>query len=72
MEHHANLLWIPLASPYNTNQVGANDQNMRNYSIPSQAWLDNHFKNSDRGEIVIFQSDNVLTPKALKEVDKYP
>ena len=21
MEHHANLLWIPLASPYNTNQV---------------------------------------------------
>ena len=52
MEHHANLLWIPLASPYNTNQ----------------AWLDTHFKNGDRAEIVIFQSENVLTPKALKEV----
>jgi len=52
MEHHANLLWIPLASPYNTNQ----------------AWLDTHFKNGDRAEIVIFQSENVLTPKALKEM----
>ena len=51
MEHHANLLWIPIDSPYNTNQ----------------AWLDAHFKNGDRAEIVIFQSENVLTPKALKE-----
>ena len=28
MEHHANLLWIPLASPYNTNQVS-------NFLLPS-------------------------------------
>jgi len=52
MEHHANLLWIPLASPYNTNQ----------------AWLDTHFKNKDRIEVVIFKASNVLTPKALQEM----
>jgi len=52
MEHHANLLWIPLASPYNTNQ----------------AWLDTHFKNQDRIEIAIFKTNNVLTPTGLKEM----
>jgi len=52
MEHHANLLWIPLASPYNTNQ----------------AWLDTHFKNKDRVEVAIFKTNNVLTPTALKEM----
>jgi len=52
MEHHANLLWIPLASPYNTNQ----------------AWLDTHFANKDRVEVVIFKANNVLTPTALKEM----
>merc|ERR1712226_303915 len=52
MEHHANLLWIPLASPYNTNQT----------------WLDTHFKNKDRVEVAIFKTNNVLTPTALKEM----
>ena len=33
-----------------------------------QAWLDNNFKKNDRPELVIYQSDNVLTPQALKEV----
>jgi len=52
MEHHANLLWIPLASPYNTNQ----------------AWLDAHFANKDRIEVAIFKTNNVLTPSALKQM----
>ena len=33
-----------------------------------QAWVDRNFKKDERSEIVIFQSDNVLTPHALKEV----
>jgi len=33
-----------------------------------QAWLDTHFKNKDRIEVVIFKASNVLTPKALQEV----
>ena len=33
-----------------------------------QAWLDDNFKKNDRPELVIYQSDNVLTPQALKEV----
>jgi len=52
MEHKANLLWIPLSSPYNTNQ----------------GWVEKHFKKNSRPEIVIFQSENVLTPKSLKQM----
>ena len=33
-----------------------------------QAWVDRNFKKNEREEVVIFQSDNVLTPQALKEV----
>ena len=33
-----------------------------------QAWVEKHFKKNSRPEIVIFQSENVLTPKSLKEV----
>ena len=82
MEHHANLLWIPLASPYNTNQVEI-QFNHHHHLIPDrhpdhhpdhhdhhcQAWLDTHFKNQDRIEIAIFKTNNVLTPTALKEVN---
>ena len=83
MEHHANLLWIPLASPYNTNQVSnlflPSDPQSSNQFNPNQdqlsiifpfdqAWLDTHFKNKDRIEVVIFKASNVLTPKALQEV----
>ena len=35
-----------------------------------QAWVEKHFKKNSRPEIVIFQSENVLTPKSLKEVRK--
>ena len=35
---------------------------------PFQAWVEKHFKKNSRPEIVIFQSENVLTPKSLKEV----
>ena len=30
--------------------------------------MDRNFKKDERSEVVIFQSDNVLTPHALKEV----
>ena len=30
--------------------------------------MDRNFKKNEREEVVIFQSDNVLTPQALKEV----
>jgi hypothetical protein len=33
-----------------------------------QAWLDKHFKNNERPEVVIFENENVLTPSALKQV----
>ena len=33
-----------------------------------QAWVDRNFIKNEREEVVIFQSDNVLTPQALKEV----
>ena len=84
MEHHANLLWIPLASPYNTNQVNFNviPEHYQHDCHPHhrrqvrrhhqhchlQAWLDTHFKNKDRVEVAIFKTNNVLTPTALKEV----
>ena len=35
---------------------------------PFQAWVEKHFKKNSRPEIVIFQSENVLSPKSLKEV----
>ena len=33
-----------------------------------QVWVDRNFIKNEREEVVIFQSDNVLTPQALKEV----
>ena len=30
--------------------------------------MDRNFKKDERSELVIYQSDNVLTPQALKEV----
>ena len=32
--------------------------------------MDRNFKKKERPELVIFQSDNVLTPRALKEVEE--
>jgi len=52
MEHHANLLWIPADSPYNVNED----------------WLELNFKKNERDQIVLFKTDNVLTPKALNEM----
>jgi predicted RND superfamily exporter protein len=52
MEHHANLLWIPADSSYNVNED----------------WLEQFFKKDERDQIVLFQSENVLTPKALNEM----
>jgi len=52
MEHHANLLWIPADSKYNINED----------------WLEKFFKKNERDQIVLFKSDNVLTPKALNEM----
>jgi hypothetical protein len=36
--------------------------------VSLQAWLDKNFKNNDRAEIVIYKSENVLTPSSLQEV----
>lgn len=52
MEHKASLLWIPPTSQYNTNE----------------AWLDKNFKKNERIELVMFKSENVLTPGALKKM----
>jgi len=52
MEHQANLLWIPLESDYNV----------------KQEWLDNNFNSNSRDEIMLFGSENVLTPESLKEM----
>eukprot|EP00090_Calanus_glacialis_P027719 TRINITY_DN4393_c0_g1_i1.p1 TRINITY_DN4393_c0_g1~~TRINITY_DN4393_c0_g1_i1.p1 ORF type:complete len:1001 (-),score=160.99 TRINITY_DN4393_c0_g1_i1:89-3091(-) len=52
MEHHANLLWIPADSAYNVNED----------------WLELFFKKKERDQIVLFKSENVLTPKALNEM----
>jgi len=52
MEHHANLLWIPADSPYNVNED----------------WLELYFKKNERDQLVLFKSENVLTPKALNEM----
>ena len=38
--------------------------------VSLQAWLDKNFKNNDRAEIVIYKSENVLTPSSLQEVGK--
>jgi len=48
-ENRANRLWIPESSEFNRNQ----------------RWVDQNFKKNERDEIVIFKSENVLTPEAL-------
>jgi len=52
MEHQANLLWIPLESDYNIHQD----------------WLDKNFQSNSRDEIMLFGSNNVLTPESLQEM----
>jgi len=52
MEHQANLLWIPKDSAYNIHE----------------SWLEVHFKKNERNQLVIFKSDNVLTPKSINEM----
>ena len=52
MESKANLLWIPLESEYNINKD----------------WLDINFEKNTRDELMVFQSDNILTPDSLKHV----
>jgi len=37
----------------------------------AQDWLDEFFKKDERDQIVLFKTDNVLTPKALNEVIWY-
>ena len=70
MEHHANLLWIPADSSYNVNEVsGKYALNNNDYSSNfAQDWLEQYFKKSERDQIVLFKSQNVLTPKAINEV----
>merc|ERR1719234_811248 len=52
MEHRANLLWIPPDSDYNI----------------KEAWLDSNFRVSTRDQLIMFRSENILTPAALKEM----
>ena len=52
IESKANLLWIPLESEYNSNTE----------------WLENNFEKDTRDELVVFESENVLTPDSLKHV----
>ena len=52
IESKANLLWIPLDSEYNSNTD----------------WLENNFEKDTRDELVVFESENVLTPDSLKHV----
>jgi len=54
MEHQANLLWIPVDSPYNVRQD----------------WIDTNFRSSVRYENMMYTSDNVLTPQALQQMYK--
>ena len=78
MEHKASVLWSQVTSPFNTHQVGTShsksdkqDQSSLILTLThhyQQAWVDRNFKKKERPELVIFQSDNVLTPRALKEV----
>ena len=68
MEHHANLLWIPADSPYNVNEVIYKIIILIILTYDPQDWLDEFFKKDERDQIVLFKSDNVLTPKALNEV----
>ena len=53
IEHQANLLWIPADSDYNTRED----------------WLDMNFKSKSRDEIILFSSENILTPESIKEVN---
>ena len=70
MEHHANLLWIPADSPYNVNEVGWIKYRWSTFCILIvQDWLESFFKKNERDQIVLFKSENVLTPKALNEVN---
>ena len=55
MEHKANMLWIPPESPYNTNKK----------------WLDTHFEKDTRDQVVVFESENILTPDSIKYVGFY-
>jgi hypothetical protein len=52
MEHKANMLWIPPDSSYNINQD----------------WLNANFKKTERREMVIIKSENVLTPTSLQKM----
>jgi len=52
MEHKANMLWIPPDSTYNINQD----------------WLNANFKKTERRELVIIKSENVLTPTSLQKM----
>ena len=51
-EFRAHHLWIPEDSEYNINQN----------------WIEKNFRKYERQNIIMFKSDNVLTPKALKKV----
>jgi hypothetical protein len=33
-----------------------------------QAWLDEHFKKTERDQLMLFTAENVLTPAALRQV----
>jgi len=52
MEHQANLLWIPVDSPYNIRQE----------------WIDRNFRSSVRYENMMYTADNVLTPENLRKM----
>eukprot|EP00092_Neocalanus_flemingeri_P006120 GFUD01006591.1.p1 GENE.GFUD01006591.1~~GFUD01006591.1.p1 ORF type:complete len:999 (+),score=194.12 GFUD01006591.1:266-3262(+) len=52
MEHHANLLWIPANSQYNVNEE----------------WLETYFNKKERDQVLLFKSENVLTPEALNKM----
>merc|ERR1719278_1786577 len=52
MEHRANFLWIPPDSDYNI----------------KEAWLDANYVTSTRDQLILFRSENILTPESLKEM----
>ena len=55
MEHEADLLWINSDSAYNIHEQ----------------WLQTHFKNNQRAQILIVKNKNILTKESILEVRFY-
>ncbi len=71
IDSHTLTFMLTIAHEYSLMENGSKSMYPTEQTACFQAWLDEHFKKTERDQLMLFTAENVLTPAALRQVTKH-